>query len=74
MAKKVEPKFEVKPVAWAGEVVTKYQAFVTVTRPNGEKKIMTGDPKCTEDAAQESLACELLQRQDDIALALGAMK
>ena len=71
---RVQPKFEVKPVAWAGEVVTKYQAFVTVTRPNGEEKTMTGDPMRTKDAAEESLAHELLQRQDDIKLALGAMK
>ena len=71
---RVQAKFEVKPVAWAGEVVTKYQAFVTVTRPNGEEKTMTGDPMSTKDAAEESLARELLQRQDDITLALGAMK
>ena len=44
MSKKNPAKLEVKPVAWAGEIVTKYQGFITVTRPDGKEKVMTGEP------------------------------
>lgn len=74
MAKNVEPKVEIKPVAWAGESVLKYQGFVIVTRPDGQEKVMTGEPMGTEDAARESLKHEILQRQSDINAAIFALK
>ena len=33
-----EPKVEIKPVAWSGEKVLKYQGFVTITRPAGRRR------------------------------------
>lgn len=74
MAKIVEPKVEIKPVAWTGETVLKYQGFVTVTRPDGKKKVMTGEPMGTVPAAKESLKHEIMQRQSDINDALHALK
>lgn len=74
MAKSVEPKVEVKPVAWAGEIVLKYQGFVTVTRPDGKEKVMTGEPMGTAEAAKESLKHEIMQRQHDINDAISALK
>lgn len=74
MAISVEPKVEVKPVAWAGEIVLKYQGFVTVTRPDGKEKVMTGEPMGTAEAAKESLKHEIMQRQHDINDAISALK
>lgn len=62
----IPPKIEVKPVCWSGEKPIKYQAQVTVIRPNGDKKILIGDPMSTEEAAKTSLVHEVLQRQEDI--------
>ncbi len=74
MAKIQKTKIEIRPVTWAGETVLKYQGFATVVRPNGEKKEMTGDPMSTEEAALESLTCEMMQRMDDVSNALTALK
>lgn len=74
MAKNVEPKVEIKPVAWTGEIVLKYQGFVTVTRPDGKEKVMTGEPMGTVEAAKESLKHEIMQRQQDINAAISALK
>lgn len=74
MAKVENPKVEIKPVAWAGENVTKYQGFVTVYRPDGSPKVMTGDPMRTIPSAKESLKYEVLQRQQDVTAALSALK
>ncbi len=73
MSKQVPPKVEIKPVAWAGEVVTKYQGFITVTRPDGKEKVMTGDPMGTIPAAKQSLKHEIMQRQSDITAAISAL-
>ena len=73
MAKIVEPKVEIKPVAWTGEIVLKYQGFVTVTRPDGVKKVMTGEPMGTVPSAEESLKHEIMQRQHDINDAISAL-
>lgn len=74
MATKVEPKVEIKPVAWTGETVLKYQGFVTVTRPDGKEKVMTGEPMGTVSAAKESLKHEIMQRKDDVNAAISALK
>ena len=74
MAISVEPKVEVKPVAWAGEIVLKYQGFVTVTRSDGKEKVMTGEPMGTAEAAKESLKHEIMQRQQDVNAAISALK
>ena len=74
MPKKNPAKLEVKPVAWAGEIVTKYQGFITVTRPDGKEKVMTGEPMSSEEAARQSLKNEILQRRDDVNQALDAVK
>lgn len=74
MAKSVDARVEIKPVAWAGEYVLKYQGFVIVTRPDGTEKVMTGEPMGTEDAARESLKQEIQQRQSDINAAIFALK
>ena len=74
MAKSVEPKVEIKPVAWTGEIVLKYQGFVTVTRPDGKEKVMTGEPMGTAEAAKESLKHEIMQRQQDVNAAISALK
>ena len=72
---KVEPtKIEIRPVAWAGELVTKYQGFAIVTRPNGQVKKMTGEPMGTKAAALSSLKHEMQQRTDDINSAVAALK
>ncbi|MBR0524100.1 MAG: hypothetical protein IJK09_03995 [Prevotella sp.] len=52
MSKKNPAKLEVKPVAWAGEIVTKYQGFITVTRPDGKEKVMTGEPHAVRGCCQ----------------------
>ena len=70
----IEPKVEIKPVAWSGEVVLKYQGFVTVTRPDGKEKVMTGEPMGTIDAAKESLKHEIMERQQDVNAAINAIK
>ena len=63
-----KPVFEVKPVSWTdnGETPLKFQAQVTVVRPNGEKKTLVGDPAFTKEAAKNSLAHELYQRLEDV--------
>lgn len=74
MSKTVPPKVEIKPVAWAGEIVTKYQGFINVTRPDGKEKVMTGEPMSTQAAAKQSLKHEMIERQSDISQALDALK
>lgn len=67
MAELSKPKVEVVPVAWTGDnIVTKYQAKVTLIRPNEEVKILVGDPKSSEGDALKSLTDEVMQRKDDI--------
>ena len=44
MANLSKPKIEIVPVAWAnGNIVTKYQAKVTLIRPNGDVKVIFVD-------------------------------
>ena len=74
MAKSVDARVEIKPVAWAGEYVLKYQGFVTVTRPDGTEKVITGEPMGTEEAALSSLKYEIMQRQQDVNAAMSAIK
>lgn len=69
-----EPKVEIKPVAWSGEKVLKYQGFVTITRPDGKEKVMNGEPMVTIAAATESLKHEIMQRQQDVNAALNALQ
>ena len=64
---------EVKPVAWAGNTVLKHQAFVTVIRQNGDKKVMCGDPAQNEIQAIINLCEELKERQRDIIAALDVL-
>lgn len=72
---KVEPtKIEISPVSWAGEIVTKYQGFAIVTRPNGEVKKMSGEPMGTKAAALSSLKHEMQQRMDDVSSAIASLK
>lgn len=67
MANSSKPKVEVVPVAWANEnIVTKYQAKATLIRPNGDVKVLTGDPKSTQEGALNSLSAEVVQRQEDL--------
>lgn len=67
MANLSKPKVEVVPVAWANEnIMTKYQAKATLIRPNGDVKVLTGDPKSTQEGALNSLKAEVIQRQDDL--------
>ena len=67
MANLSKPKIEIVPVAWAnGNIVTKYQAKVTLIRPNGDVKVLAGDPKSTPEAASNSLHAEVMQRQEDL--------
>ncbi len=67
MANLSKPKIEIVPVAWAnGNIVTKYQAKVTLIRPNGDVKVLAGDPKSTPVAASDSLHAEVMQRQEDL--------
>lgn len=75
MTKVVEPKVEIKPVAWTGDgkTVLKYQGFVIITRPNGEEKVMVGEPMGTIAAARESLNYEIMQRQSDVNAAINAI-
>lgn len=73
MAKR-EPKVEIKPVSWAGDAVLKYQGFVTVTRPDGKEKVMTGDPMSSQEAAKESLKYEIRERLGDVNAAWDAVK
>ena len=68
------PKVEIKPVAWADETVLKYQGFVTVTRPNGDKKVMTGEPVSSKEAAMESLKYEIRERLGDVNAAWDAVR
>lgn len=74
MSKNTKTKVEIKPVAWTGEIVLKYQGFVTVTRPDGKEKVMTGEPMGTAEAAKESLKHEIMQRQQDVNAAISALK
>lgn len=60
------PSIEVKPVVWTGDIILKFQAFATVFRSNGEKKVMTGVPCDTEGAALEALKIELRERLSDV--------
>lgn len=67
MANLSKPKIEVVPVAWTGDnIVTKYQAKITLVRPNDDVKVLTGDPMTTEEAALNSLKVEVIQRQEDL--------
>jgi len=67
MANLSKPKIEIVPVAWAnGNIVTKYQAKVTLIRPNGDVKVLAGDPMSTPEAATNSLHAEVMQRQEDL--------
>lgn len=74
MPKSTKTKVEIKPVAWSGTTVLKYQGFVTVTRPDGTEKVMTGEPMGTEEAALSSLKYEMMQRQQDVNAAMSAIK
>ena len=74
MAKSVDARVEIKPVAWSGGTVLKYQGFVTITRPDGKEKVMTGEPMGTVEAAKESLKHEIMQRQQDVNAAISALK
>jgi hypothetical protein len=47
-------KLEIKPVAWAGEIVLKYRASVVFE----DNSIMSGDPEPTKEDAVRSLAEE----------------
>lgn len=72
---KIEPtKIEIRPVAWAGEIVTKYQGFAIVTRPDGNKKEMSGEPMGTKASALSSLKHEMQRRMDDVSSAVAALK
>ncbi len=74
MPKSLDAKVKIKPVAWTGETILKYQGFVIVIRPDGTEKVMTGEPMGTIAAAKESLKYEILQRQQDINIAISALK
>lgn len=74
MVKLQETKVEVKPVGWAGEYPIKYQGFVTVKRPNGDIKTISGFPRSTQKGAMDSLRDELQQRLNDINNAIVASK
>ena len=74
MKKYKEPIVEIRPVAWKeDDSVLKYQGFVTVTRPNGTEKTMTGDPMSSQNAALQSLRHELRERLSDVKAALEAI-
>lgn len=67
MNKRSKPVIEVKPVTWVnGDIPQKYQASVSLVRPNGEKKILVGHPLTTEKGAMNSLINEVMQRRNDI--------
>lgn len=67
MDKNSKPVIEVKPVTWVnGGTPHKYQASATLVRPNGDKKVLVGDPMSSENAAMESLVHEVIQRDMDI--------
>lgn len=67
MNKYSKPQLEIKPVTWVnGDTPLKYQAKVTLMRPNGDIKVLTGDPMTTKQAALASLRQEVQQRQEDI--------
>ena len=63
-----EPVVEIKEVGWLNDGTTpvKYQGVVTIVRPNGDTKVLTGDPCSMEEAALESLANEVMLRHEDI--------
>lgn len=71
----IKPVIEVKPVTWVnGDIPHKYQAFATVIRPDGNKKVLVGDPMTSEKSAMESLVHEVIQRQKDIACISNALQ
>lgn len=75
MSKNKDNKVEIKPVAWAdNDIVTKYQGFVTVIRPDGDVKVMTGDPMPTSEEAAESLKNEIRERLCDVRTAWDLVK
>jgi len=70
-----KPVIEVKPVTWVnGDIPHKYQAFATVIRPDGNKKVLVGDPMTSEERAMESLVHEVIQRQEDLARISSALQ
>ncbi len=70
-----KPVIEVKPVTWVnGDIPHKYQAFATVIRPDGNKKVLVGDPMTSEESAMESLVHEVIQRQEDLARISSALQ
>ena len=61
---------EVCEVGWCNGVPQKYQARVTVYRPDGSIKILTGDPSSLKHQAISNLRHELQERFKDINLSL----
>ncbi len=74
MGKNTKPEVEIKPVAWSGGTVLKYQGFVTITRPDGKEKVITGEPTSSVETAKESLKDEIMLRQQDVRAAMSAIK
>ena len=67
MSKFSKPKIEIKTVSWVnGNTPHLVQAQVTLVRPNGDEKILVGDPMSTKKGAYNSLVHEVMQRQEDI--------
>lgn len=68
MSKKVNSY--VKPVAWAGEKVLKYQGFLEYPGPGNRTIRLVGEPRSTEQAAACSVYNELCVWEQ----AIGAFK
>lgn len=49
---------ETRPVAWANDVITKYQSSVSCPVGDDRTLRILGDPKPTEEAAMSSLMSE----------------
>ena len=65
----MKPRVEVKPVAWTGDTVNKYQAHVSVEVEDRDKPVtFYGDPAVTEDGAVISLKRELACWQQAVAV------
>ena len=74
MSIKTKPRVEVKPVAWTGDTVNKYQAHVSVEVEDRDKPVtFYGDPAVTEDGAVISLKRELACWQQALAPARDAV-
>jgi hypothetical protein len=54
------PQLETRPVAWSGNKPTKYQSIITFNFPaNGRNIRLLGDPKPSEQEAEQSLREEV---------------